>query len=107
MRRFASFLLFLVLLGCSSVTREQAESSAIAFVNEHVVTFTKENETRDTVPDFSVRTISAEQIGDAWQVTLNIKAQVNGAEKQNTATVTVDARSGRVTHFNNMLVPGP
>ena len=93
----------LLLVGCSQVSQEAAEQATHEFVRDRVVPFARGDS--ESLPDYDITTISSAEISGAWQITLRLSASVNGTVKETTVEVTVNSRTGEVTHFNGDPVP--
>jgi len=109
LRKFSKSLFILVLLlafalvACKQITKEEAESAALSFVNERVKFFTSNNETTNDIDAFTSDQLTSFKKGDSWVVVIHIQANVSGDVKSNDLSIVVDS-AGKVTEFNGKKI---
>lgn len=97
---FLFFLFVAVFLaGCGSITQQQAEQTAISFIDANVKFFTEGGEERVIHNTYTVSGINSYTEGKNWVVVAHITANLEGEEKKNDMVVKVD-RKGEVVEFN-------
>ena len=95
----------LLLAACGTVGQKEAEQAAVDFVRLHVVAYTQQGVGTEAVQAPEVEVLAAERSGGAWVITLQLSSVINSSVKKSIVTVTIDARAGEVTHFNDKPVP--
>ena len=98
-------LLALILInGCSSINKDEAEVKALEFVDEKVKFFAKEEDFTLNLPKYDIESITSYQENKNWVVVIHITARVNGETKKNDLTIKLN-RKGEVIEFNGKNIP--
>ncbi len=85
----------LVVAACSpSISGEEAERAALAYVESRGIFYTRSAEGMSDVPDYALTVIQKEMRQGAWLVVIEASAEVNGTLKRANVRVAVDARTG-------------
>ncbi|MBL7056414.1 hypothetical protein ISS07_05870 [Candidatus Woesearchaeota archaeon] len=95
--------LFLI-SGCSSLSKEQAEQTALSFINSNVKFFAKDQEERKDLPQYNIGSMTSYQEGSDWVVIAHISAELEDEEKTNDLSVRIN-REGKIIEFNGREVP--
>lgn len=85
-----------LLLGCKSVSQEEAIQITQDFVNKQVKFYVSEDNETPIVSRASITILNTVKQNDEWQVYLNIKSDLDNETKQSNLLVTVDAKKGEV-----------
>lgn len=106
MNRYALLpLVILLLTGCASITQQQAEQTAMTFINSNVKFFTEgESDERIIHNAYSVSGMTSYQEDKDWVVVAHITANLEGEEKKNDMVVKIDSK-GKVIEFNGNPLP--
>jgi uncharacterized protein YxeA len=100
------FMLLAVILisGCSSINKENAEVKAKEFVNEKVKFFTREKNATLNLPAYRIDSITSYQENKNWVVVMHVSAKVGNETKKNDLIVKIN-KKGEVIEFNGRKVP--
>jgi uncharacterized protein YceK len=100
-----TLLISLILIsGCSTITKQQAEQKAVDFVNEKVKFYAKEKNTTVDLPQYHVDGITSYRYDKSWMVIVHISSDINGTKKENDLALKIDESSGKVIEFNGVKV---
>jgi hypothetical protein len=100
------FMLFILIVvnGCASVNKEEAEAKALEFVNEKVKFFAKEEDSTINLPQYSIDSITSYQENKNWVVIIHVSSKVDNETKKNDLIIKLD-KKGEVIEFNGKEVP--
>ena len=108
MKHFKISLLALFILilinGCSSINKDEAEAKAISFINEKVKFFAKEENSTMDLPQYSIDSITSYQEGKNWIVLTHVSSKAGNETKSNDLTVKLNSM-GEAVEFNGRKVP--
>lgn len=99
MKFFILFISLILLTGCSSISKEQAETEALKFVESNVKFFAREGEDKLNLPKYKYDNIISYQQDDNWIVTMSVSAELNEEIKKSNLEVRLNNK-GEVTEFN-------
>lgn len=99
MKYFVFLILLIFIFGCSQVSKEEAETEALKFVESNVKFFAREGEDKLNLPKYNYNNIISYQQGNNWIVTMSVSAELNGETKKNDLTVKLN-NIGKVIEFN-------
>ena len=77
------FFISILISGCSSIDKDEAESKALEFVNEKVKFFAKEEDSTLNLPQYDIDSINSFQEDKNWVVAIHVSAEVDGVTKEN------------------------
>jgi uncharacterized protein YceK len=100
------FILFILILvsGCSSVNKNEAEAKAVEFVNEKVKFFAREENSTLDLPQYSIDSVTSYQENKNWVVVIHVSAKVENETKKNDLTITLN-KEGEAIEFNGREIP--
>jgi len=100
------FVLFTLLLinGCESINKDEAEAMAIKFVNEKVKFFAKEENSTLDLPQYSIDSLTSYKENKNWIVVIHVSANVEDEIKKNDLIIELN-RKGETIEFNGMEIP--
>ena len=96
--------------GCSKaaqVSEDDAVLAAKQFVSERVKFFSKNGSSTVDVADYRFDNVTTVDEGKELAVTMTVAAALGNETKNNTLTVKIDKRTGRVVEFNRKRLPAP
>jgi hypothetical protein len=96
-------ILILVIVGCTNLSQDAAETKAVQFVKERVKFYARDNGSSVDVPTYSFSKVSSYQKDNSWFVIIQI-SRLENASKKTDVLVEMDMRSGKVVTFNNKPV---
>lgn len=104
--RYAALILIVMLLisGCGSITKDEAEEKAMEFIKKNVKFFTKEGNSTLDVPQYAIKDVSSYTEGKNFIVVAKISSSFENETKQNDMIVKVNPK-GEVIEFNGQEVP--
>ena len=87
------FILFVLILinGCTSINKNDAEAKAVEFVNEKVKFFAKEENSTLDLPKYSIDDITSYQENKNWVVVIYVSSKVDNETKKNDLTITCNS----------------
>jgi len=96
----AVFLVF----GCSSLSKDQAEKTALNFINSNVKFFAKDQEENKDLAQYNIEDMTSYKDGKDWVVIAHISADLKDEEKSNDISIKLNNK-GQVVEFNGRKVP--
>jgi len=97
MRSKLIFIVFLVgLLGCQTITEEEAIIITQDFVNQEVKFYVNEEDNATVVNRASIEIQLVKKVDNNYQIYLAIKSNQTGEEKKSNLIVVVDGKEGVV-----------
>lgn len=103
MKAMIFLVLVLLLAGCSSIDKKQAEQKAVEFVNKNVKFFARQENSTLDLPRYSVGSITSYPENDKWVVVMHVSASLGNETKKNDLIVKI-TRKGEVVEFNGERV---
>ena len=93
----------MVVLGCSSISEQKANSVALDFVNTNVKFFARNETSTIGLEEFKVDSINSYRQGRDWIVAMHISAMRANETKKNDLILKVDSY-GKVVELNGKKV---
>lgn len=99
------FILSILILinGCTSINKNQAEAKAVKFVNERVKFFAREEGSTVDLPQYSIDGITSYQEGKSWVVVMHVSSKTDNETKKNDLITKIN-KKGDVIEFNGRKV---
>lgn len=91
-------VLFLI-VGCTSITQDEAEAKALQFINENVKFFAREENSTLNLPGYRVESMTSYKEDNNWVVAVHVSAELDGEIKKNDLLVKLN-RKGEVIELN-------
>ena len=109
MRQFiiAVLILFSVSIlinGCASINKEDAETKAINFVKQTVGFFAKEGDSTKNLQEYRINNVRSYQEDKNWVVIMQVSSELDNETKKNDLTIKLNNK-GDVIEFNGRKVP--
>jgi len=103
MKKIILILLILTtLLGCKSVTKEEAIAVTQDFVNSHVRVFVNEEENTQVVSEAKINILATDKVKNDWYLAINIQSNDTGTVKQTNLFFIVDGKSAEVKDWGKL-----
>lgn len=100
---FLALAALLILVGCASITQDQAEKKSIDFVKNNVRFFAKTDNSTLGLPQYNIESISSYKDEDVWVVAMHVSAHMLNETKKGDMTVKI-SKSGKVFELNGKKV---
>jgi len=93
----------LFLMGCSSISGEEAESIALGLIKDNVFFFAQDEGRNIGFDEYEVSPLTSYQENDEWVVVAHITADLDGEEKKKDLIIKIDLK-GTVVEFDGQRV---
>ena len=100
---FSLMIFVLLLSSCSSITKEQAETNAVKFINTNVKFYVKDQNSTVALPQYQVEGVTSYKEGSNWVVIAHVSAKASNETKKNDLVVKLSSK-GEVLEFNGKPV---
>src|SRR4030042_6633855 len=96
---FLSFILVFSILvcGCQSISEDEAEQTALLFLQGRVKFYTTEENRTVGIPQYNMEVVDSYKSGDDWNFIVMVYSTVDNGTKQAKMRVVVDSKKNEVT----------
>lgn len=101
-----AFIFLILISGCQSIDKQEAEDIALSFVKSNVKFFAKEGESQIDLPLYNIEEINSIKINNDWHVNIRISSDVDNETKKNDLQLTINNK-GEIIELNGKKLPEP
>jgi uncharacterized protein YcfL len=105
MRKIVMLLVLLALIslvGCSSISEEEAIAITKDFVNKEVKFYVNQDDGSPVVNTADITLLDTQKQKGEWKIFLHISSNATGELKQSDVMVVLDAKSGEIKNLQRM-----
>ena len=86
--------------GCQSISKEEAEQTALIFLHENVKFYAKGENTTTNVQRYNMEVVDSYKDGNYWNFIVRVSSTMGNETKQAKMRVVVDAKTNKIASFD-------
>lgn len=99
------FLIFILLssifvCGCQSISKDEAEQTAILFLQQRVKFYTTEENKTVGIPQYNMEVVDSYKSGDDWNFIVMVYSTFDNETKKAKMKVVVDSKKNEIVSFD-------